>query len=89
MKKNIFKYAVVLTTTFLLIASCTKTETDSTETNDVERVMTPTDSLLKRDSTNLSYDSATVKTAVGVQAEERNAIKQQKLHEEKLQKDLQ
>ncbi|WP_373707351.1 hypothetical protein [Kaistella sp.] len=49
--------------------------------------MTTPDPLLENDSTNLSYDSATVKTAVGVQDEEQNAIKAEKADAEKLNKD--
>lgn len=87
MKHQIINYALAITSTVLMIISCSKNETQTPQM-DIPEVVVPTpDPLLENDSTNLSYDSATVKTAVGVQDEEQNAIKAEKADAEKLNKD--
>ncbi|WP_226063655.1 hypothetical protein [Kaistella polysaccharea] len=84
MKTNIIKYSLVLTATILMLASCSKKETD------VSAVVEPTtDPLIQQDSINLSYDSATVKTAVGLQDEEMNALENERKDAEKLKEDKQ
>lgn len=88
MKHKIITYPLAVTATFLLINSCNKKETETTKMENPEVVLPTTDPLIKADSTNLSYDSATVKTAVGVQDEEHNAIKDEKADAEKLKKDI-
>ena len=87
MKHQIINYALAITATVLMIISCSKNETVTPQMDNPEVVVTTPDPLLENDSTNLSYDSATVKTAVGVQDEEQNAIKAEKADAEKLNKD--
>ncbi|MDQ0476780.1 MULTISPECIES: hypothetical protein [Chryseobacterium] len=89
MKPMIVKYPLAMMAAFLLVVSCKKKETESTATENPEVVMPTSDSLLHNDSTDLSYDSATVKTAVGVKDEEQNAVKDEKEDAEKLKKDEQ
>ena len=57
------------------------------QTDNTEVILPTSDSLLMSDSTNLGYDSATVKTAVGVQDEVRNAIEDEKADAAKMKKD--
>ena len=87
MKHQIINYVLVITATVLIITSCSKNETEAPQMDNPEVVLPTPDPLLENDSTNLSYDSATVKTAVGVQDEEQNAIKAEKAAAEKLNKD--
>ena len=87
MKHQIVNYALAITATVLIITSCSKNETETPQMDNPEVVVTTPDPLLENDSTNLSYDSATVETAVGVQDEEQNAIKAEKADAEKLNKD--
>ena len=87
MKHQIINYALAITATVLMIISCSKNETETPQMDNPEVVVTTPDPLLENDSTNLSYDSATVETAVGVQDEEQNAIKAEKADAEKLNKD--
>lgn len=86
MKKLVFKYSLFIAAFFTIAVSCNKS--NETTVIDKTKLNPPTsDSLIRSDSTNLTYDSATVKTAVGVQDEEQNAIKQEQLDGEKLQED--
>ena len=87
MKHQIINYALAITSTVLMVISCRKNETETPQMDNPEVVVPTPDPLLENDSTNLSYDSATVKTAVGVQDEEQNAIKAEKADAEKLNKD--
>ncbi|WHF50706.1 hypothetical protein QGN23_09685 [Chryseobacterium gotjawalense] len=87
MKQMIVKYPLVMMVAFLLVVSCNKKETVTAAAENPEVVMPASDSLLHNDSTDLSYDSATVKTAVGVKDEEQNAVKDEKADAEKLKKD--
>ena len=87
MKHQIINYALAITATVLMIISCSKNETETPQMDNPEVLVTTPDPLLENDSTNLSYDSATVETAVGVQDEEQNAIKAEKAAAEKLNKD--
>ncbi|GEM_PF-1376229 len=87
MKHQIINYALAITATVLMIISCSKNETVTPQMDNPEVVVTTPDPLLENDSTNLSYDSATVETAVGVQDEEQNAIEAEKADTEKLNKD--
>ena len=87
MKHQIINYALAITAAVLMITSCSKNETETPQMDNPELVVTTPDPLLENDSTNLSYDSATVETAVGVQDEEQNAIKAEKADAEKLNKD--
>lgn len=87
MKNQIINYALAIIATVIMIISCSKNETETPQMDNPEVVVTTPDPLLEDDSTNLSYDSATVKTAVGVQDEEQNAIKAEKADAEKLNKD--
>lgn len=83
----IIKYSLAITVAFLVVTACNKKETETTQTENSEEVMPSSDSLVHSDSTNLGYDSATVKTAVGVKDEEQNAIKDEKADAEKLKND--
>ena len=87
MKQMIIKYSLAVAATFLVVTSCNKKETETTEIENPEVVLPTSDPLLAQDSTNLGYDSATVKTAVGVHDEEQNAIKDEKKDAEKLKED--
>ncbi len=87
MKQKMIMYSVAVAATFLMINSCSKKETETLQTDNPEVVLPTSDSLLMRDSTNLDYDSATVKTAVGIQDEERNAIEEEKADAAKMKKD--
>ena len=87
MKQMIIKYSLAVAATFLVVTSCNKKETETTEIENPEVVLPTSDPLLEQDSTNLGYDSATVKTAVGVHDEEQNAIKDEKKDAEKLKED--
>ena len=87
MKHNIIKSSVAIAATFLIVTACNKKETETTEIDNPEVILPTSDPLIQNDSTNLSYDSATVKTAVGVKDEEKNAIKDEKADAEKLKKD--
>ena len=87
MKHQITNYALAITATILMIISCSKNETETPQMDNPEVIVPTTNPLLENDSTNLSYDSATVETAVGVQDEEQNAIKAEKADTEKLNKD--
>lgn len=89
MKHNIIKSSVAIAATFLIVTACNKKETETTEIDNPEVILPTSDPLIQSDSTNLSYDSATVKTAVGVKDEEQNAIKDEKADAEKLKKDEQ
>ena len=81
--KIIFK-TVGLALLAITIASCDKkTESNSTTESTVSQ-----DSFsIKLDEETLSNDSATVKTAVGFQDEEKNALEQEKLEAQKLKTD--
>ena len=87
MKQKMINYLVAISAAFLFVISCNKKEIETTEMDNPQVVLPTSDSLLVNDSTNLSYDSATVKTAVGVQDEEQNAIKKEKVAAEKLKAD--
>lgn len=87
MKHQIINYALAITATVLMIISCSKNETETPQMDNPAVIVPTTNPLLENDSTNLSYDSATVETAVGVQDEEQNAIKAEKADAEKLNKD--
>lgn len=87
MKQKMINYSVAISAAFLFVISCNKKEIETTEMDNPQGVLSTSDSLLVNDSTNLSYDSATVKTAVGVQDEEQNAIKKEKVAAEKLKAD--
>ena len=87
MKQKMINYSVAISAAFLFLISCNKKEIETTEMDNPQAVLPTSDSLLVNDSTNLSYDSATVKTAVGVQDEEQNAIKKEKVAAEKLKAD--
>lgn len=89
MKQNMIKYWLAVAAMFIIVTSCSKKETETTEIENPEVVLPTSDSLTKSDSTNLSYDSATVKTAVGVKDEEQNAMKDEKEDAEKMKKDEQ
>ncbi|QOW11180.1 hypothetical protein Q73A0000_12835 [Kaistella flava (ex Peng et al. 2021)] len=89
MKQMIIKYSLAIVAAFLIVTSCNKKETATTEVANPEVVMPISDSLVHSDSTNLGYDSATVKTAVDVKDEEQNAINDEKADAEKLKKDEQ
>ena len=87
MKPKIIKYSLAITAAFLLVTSCKKKETETKAIENSEVVSPTSDPIIQNDSTNLSYDSATAKTAVGVQDEEQNALKQEKADAEKLKMD--
>ena len=89
MKHNIIKFSLAVAATFFMVTSCSKKETETTEIENPEVALPTSDSLTRSDSTNLSYDSATVKTAVGVKDEEQNAMKDEKEDAEKMKKDEQ
>ncbi|WP_219729258.1 hypothetical protein [Kaistella palustris] len=78
---------VVLASVFLCLVSCTKKENEKVEPVSTVANVSPHDSLLATDSMRLSDDSATVKTAVGVQDEEQNALQNEKTAAEKLKED--
>lgn len=86
MKQMTIKHSTAIAAVFLIAISCSKKENETTTDANSETVMA-LDSLVHSDSTNLSYDSATVKTAVGVKDEEQNAIKEEKKDAEKMKKD--
>lgn len=68
----------------LFTVSCAKKEnTDVNRNSD----STTVDSVVSQDSAVLQDDSATVQTAVGVQDEEQNALKQENAAAEKLETD--
>lgn len=87
MKHKIINYSLAITAIVLIFTSCSKKETETKQLDYPEVVVPAADPVLENDATNLSYDSATVKTAVGVQDEERNAIRAEKEAAEKLKKD--
>ncbi|KIA90065.1 hypothetical protein [Kaistella jeonii] len=87
MKTKLIQYSLVIAAAFFVANSCNKKETETTKNDNAELVIAPSDSLIVNDSTILSDDSATVKTAVGVQDEEQNAIKKEKSEAEKLKED--
>lgn len=87
MKQKFFNYSLAIAAMFLVVTSCNKKETETTAIENPEVVLPTSDSLLEHDSTNLRYDSATVKTAVNVHDEEQNAIKDEKADAEKLKAD--
>ncbi len=87
MKSLPLKTMFTAATLFLLAISCSKKET-SESANETETVLqTKGDSLVNEDAAVLRDDSATVKTAMGVEDEEQNAIKQEKKEAEKLEQD--
>lgn len=86
--KNIrTKFSLVAAAIFLITISCNKKESETTKIENSETVSPVSDSLIDSDATILGDDSATVKTAVGVQDEEQNAIKKEKAEAEKLKED--
>lgn len=86
--KNIrTKFSLVAAAIFLITISCNKKESETTKIENSETVSPVSDSLIESDATILGDDSATVKTAVGVQDEEQNAIKKEKAEAEKLKED--
>lgn len=85
----LIKYPVAAAAVFLCVVSCTKKETVTAEPVTTEVTAPAGDPLLEADSMRLSDDSATVKTAVGVQDEEQNALKSEKTAAEKLKEDEQ
>ena len=87
MKNKVIQYSLAIAATFFIANSCNKKESETTQNDNTELVAAPSDSLVVNDSTILSDDSATVKTAVGVQDEEQNAIKKEKSEAEKLKED--
>lgn len=87
MKQKMIKYSVAIVATFLVFTACNKKETETTQMENPEVILPTSDSLLATDSANLGYDSATVKTAVGVKDEELNALKDEKADAVKLKKD--
>ena len=87
MKHKIINYSLAITAIVLMFTSCSKKESETKQLDHPEVVVPAADPVLENDATNLSYDSATVKTAVGVQDEEQNAIKAEKEAAEKLKKD--
>ena len=87
MKQKMIMYSVAVAATILVITACNKKETETTQMDNPEVILPTSDSLVATDSTNLGYDSATVKTAVGVKDEELNAVKNEKTDAVKLKKD--
>ena len=75
----------MIVSAFFVVNSFNIKETISNDNSGV--VSAPSDSLIANDSEIPSDDSATVKTAVGVQDEEQNAIKKEKSEAEKLSED--
>lgn len=84
MKQKIIYCSVALAAVFFIANSCTKKETETTAIDNPEVVLPASDSLIQSDAAILSDDSATVKTAVGVQDEEQNAMKKENADAEKL-----
>lgn len=85
MNKKLIQYSLAIVAALFVANSCNKKETTTNDNSEV--VTAPSDSLIADDSEILSDDSATVKTAVGVQDEEQNAIKKEKSEAEKLNED--
>ena len=85
MNKKLIQYSLAIVAALFVANSCNKKETTTNDNSEV--VSAPSDSLIANDSEILSDDSATVKTAVGVQDEEQNAIKKEKSEAEKLNED--
>jgi len=85
MNKKLIQYSLAIVAALFVANSCNKKETTTNDNSEV--VTAPSDSLIANDSEILSDDSATVKTAVGVQDEEQNAIKKEKSEAEKLSED--
>ena len=85
MNKKLIQYSLAIVAALFVANSCNKKETTTNDNSEV--VTAPSDSLIADDSEILSDDSATVKTAVGVQDEEQNAIKKEKSEAEKLSED--
>lgn len=85
MNKKLIQYSLAIVAALFVANSCNKKETTTNDNSEV--VSAPSDSLIANDSEILSDDSATVKTAVGVQDEEQNAIKKEKSEAEKLSED--
>ena len=85
MNKKLIQYSLAIVAALFVANSCNKKETTTNDNSEV--VIVPSDSLIADDSEILSDDSATVKTAVGVQDEEQNAIKKEKSEAEKLSED--
>ena len=85
MNKKLIQYSLAIVAALFVANSCNKKETTTNDNSEV--VIVPSDSLIADDSEILSDDSATVKTAVGVQDEEQNAIKKEKSEAEKLNED--
>ena len=85
MNKKLIQYSLAIVAALFVANSCNKKETTTNDNSEV--VTAPSDSLIANDSEILSDDSATVKTAVGVQDEEQNAIKKEKSEAEKLNED--
>ena len=87
MKTKVIQYSLAIAGVFFIANSCSKKETETTKNDNAAVIAAPSDPLIVDDSTILSDDSATVKTAVGVQDEEKNAIKDEKSEAEKLKSD--
>ena len=85
MNKKLIQYSLAIVAALFVANSCNKKETTTNDNSEV--VSAPSDSLIANDSEIPSDDSATVKTAVGVQDEEQNAIKKEKSEAEKLSED--
>lgn len=66
---------------------CKSNSSSATDSTQVDTVINQNPTQLQQDSAVLSDDSATVKTAVGVQDEEQNAKEQVKKDAEKLKAD--
>ena len=84
MKQKIIYCSVALAAVFFITNSCTKKETETTAIENPEVVLPASDSLIQSDAAILSDDSAKVKTAVGVQDEEQNAMNKENADAEKL-----
>ena len=87
MNKKLIQFSLAIFAALFIANSCNKKETETTKNDNSEIVSAPSDSLVATDSEILSDDSATVKTAVGVQDEEENAIKKEESEAEKLHED--
>lgn len=85
MNKKLIQYSLAIVATLSVANFYNKKET--TIYDNSELVAAPSDSLIANDSIILSDYSATVKTAVGVQEEEQNAIKKEESDAEKLNED--
>lgn len=85
MNKKLIQYSLAIVAALFVANSCNKKETTTNDNSEV--LSAPSDSLIANDSEILSDDSATIKTAVGVQDEEQNAIKKEKSEAEKLNED--